>query len=112
MSSSRLNFQQTVDLLSQTLPVRALHWLEENGDITPERRTELGWTDDAAIDVLLQRGIPNVQVTRNAVRECLADILEDSDVFSLVNPLLSGERNPFVAAFRTLLQGPSDDSDS
>lgn len=114
MSFPRLGFQETVDLLSNTLPVRALHWMEENGDITPERRAELGWTDAAAIDVLLRCGIRNVQVTRNAVRACLTpSTREDSDVFSRVNPLLSGEGNPFVAAFRKLLRSRlSHDPDS
>ena len=114
MSSPRLNFQETVDLLSQVLPTRALSWLEEKGDITPELRTQLGWTDNAAIDVLLENGIRYVQVTRDAVRACVTtNTPEDSDVFSLVNPSLSGEGNPFVAAFRKLLRSRlSHDPDS
>tara|TARA_Y100000310_G_scaffold230136_1_gene232564 strand:- start:1569 stop:1946 length:378 start_codon:yes stop_codon:yes gene_type:complete len=107
-ADSKLGFNETVELLSNQLPARALSWLtEETGEVDGETLQSNGITDQSIAMLLDEGGIHRYQITRAAVDAVLSakqTPRTSPDIFSVVDPELRQDQNPFIEQIRTLLK--------
>jgi hypothetical protein len=99
-ANTQLGFDETVELLSNTLPVMALH----------EHMGQRNVSDSNVNELLDEHGVNRYQITRHIVREILAEqdrSSDEDDIFSLVQSAL-GMKNPFRIHIRTLLARASE----
>ncbi len=107
-ADSKLGFRETVELLSNQLPARALAWLtEETGELDGEALRSENVTDQSILALLDEGGIHRYQITRAAVDAVLSakqTSRTSPDIFSIVDPELRQDQNPFIEEIRRLLK--------
>lgn len=104
MDSGEFGFDETVDLLSNILPARALQHVV--AEMTDEQRCALATKglNDATVSLLLdEKGVPRLHVVRHAIRALLDAGPVSSDVFGSVDPYLRDEKNPLLVHVRQLV---------
>ncbi len=102
--SPHLNFAQTVELLSNVLPARALQHVVLQITDEARDRLALAGVNDVSIAALLDaEGVPRYQIARQVVRDSGGDEQTQGDVFGLVDRRLRDERNPMITHVRALV---------
>lgn len=103
-----LGFEQTVDLLSNTLPARALQSVVEKLSEADRHRLNALDVNDRTIATLLDETLRRYIMTRAAVQDLLsgddADVESTADVYQRVDPKLRGEGNPFLQPVAALVR--------
>lgn len=103
--SSHVGFNDTVELLSNVLPARALQQVITEIEEEARVRLELAGVNDASIAALLDtEGVPRYQIARKAVRDAGASEETAGDVFGRVDARLRGDNNPMILHVRMLVE--------
>lgn len=99
--SVRFGFNDTVELLSNVLPARALQLVTSRLSEAERGRLTDGGIDDGSIAELLDaRGVLRFVKTREAVKALFGEDDGHTDVYAAVDPALRGEKNPFIEEVR------------
>lgn len=100
-----LNFEQTVELLSDVLPARALQYVvSQISDEARERLASAGVNDQSIAAQLDAEGVPRYQIARQAVRDASASETSEGDVFGQVDRYFRDEQNPMITHVRALVE--------
>lgn len=98
-------FDETVELLSNVLPARALQLVTEQLSDDERDLLAVDGIDDRSIAGLLDgHGVLRFVKTRQAVKALLRDGDETVDAYAVVDPALRGEKNPFIEDVRSLVR--------
>ena len=103
--STRFGFSETVELLSNVLPARALQLVTASLPEHDRERLARDGIDDGSIAALLdEQGVLRLVKTRQAVRTLLGGDEGRPDAYAAVDPAFRGEGNPFIEDVRALVR--------
>ena len=103
---SHLGFNETVELLSNTLPNNALEHLRAEDEVVQKLFAQREITNKTILPLLDDQGVRRYQIVRYAVNQLLQlqNINRDeSDIYHKVEPELKGDKNPFLLIVKKLI---------